>query len=42
MTVYCATTNPGKLREFNLIAAHYAGGLLELLSVPGLRQIEPP
>jgi XTP/dITP diphosphohydrolase len=42
MTVYCATTNPGKLREFNLIAAHYAGGQLELLPVPGLRQIEPP
>jgi XTP/dITP diphosphohydrolase len=40
--VYCATTNPGKLREFNLIAAHYGAGKLEVLPVPGLKQIEPP
>ena len=42
MIVYCATTNPGKLREFNLIAAHYGAGKLEVLPVPGLKQIEPP
>lgn len=42
MIVYCATTNPGKLREFNLIAVHYGAGKLEVLPVPGLKQIEPP
>ncbi|MBI2688491.1 MAG: RdgB/HAM1 family non-canonical purine NTP pyrophosphatase [Acidobacteria bacterium] len=42
MTVYFATTNPGKLREFNLIAAHHGAGLLEVLSVPGLKEIQPP
>lgn len=42
MIVYCATTNPGKLREFNLIAAHYGAGRLEVHSVPGLKEIAPP
>lgn len=42
MIVHCATTNPGKLREFNLIAAHYGAGQLEVLPVPGLQAIEPP
>ncbi len=42
MIVYCASTNPGKLREFNLIAAHYAVGHLEVIPVPGLKAIEPP
>ncbi len=42
MKIYCATTNPGKLREFGLIAAHYGGGRLEVESVPGLKQIEAP
>ena len=42
MTVYCATTNPGKLREFGLIAAHYGAGRLDIVPVPGLRGIEPP
>ena len=42
MIVYCASTNPGKLREFNLIAAHYAAGQLEVIPVPGLKAIEPP
>jgi XTP/dITP diphosphohydrolase len=42
VTVYCATTNPGKLREFNLIAAHYGEGQLEVIPVPGLKAIEPP
>jgi XTP/dITP diphosphohydrolase len=40
--VHCATTNPGKLREFNLIAARYGAGQLEVLSLPGLKAIEPP
>ena len=42
MIVYCASTNPGKIREFNLIAAHYAAGQLEVIPVPGLKAIEPP
>jgi len=40
--VHCATTNPGKLREFNQIAAHYAAGRLQVLPVPGLQYIPPP
>jgi len=42
MILYCASTNPGKLREFNLIAAHYGGGTLTVLPVPGLKEIEAP
>ena len=37
--IYCATTNPGKLAEFQL------GGLragFDVQSLPGLRGIEPP
>ncbi len=37
MTIYCATTNAGKLREFNLIS-----GEVQILPVPDLKQIEPP
>lgn len=37
MTIYCATTNPGKLREFNLIA-----GAVQILPVPGLKEIASP
>lgn len=42
MTVYCATTNPGKLHEFSLIAAHYGAGRLIVLPVPGLKAIAAP
>ena len=42
MTVYCATTNPGKLHEFSLIAAHYGAGQLDVLPLPGLNAIPPP
>lgn len=42
MTVYCATTNQGKLREFGLIAAHYASGHIDVVPVPGLREITAP
>ena len=42
MTVYCATTNPGKLREFGLIVAHYGGGRISVEPVPGLKAIEAP
>ncbi|MBL8238029.1 MAG: RdgB/HAM1 family non-canonical purine NTP pyrophosphatase [Bryobacterales bacterium] len=37
MTLFCATTNPGKLREFNLIS-----GDIKVLPVPGLADIAPP
>ena len=42
MTLYCATTNPGKLREFRLAAERLGGGKFEILSLPGLAAIEPP
>jgi XTP/dITP diphosphohydrolase len=42
VTVYCATTNPGKLHEFHLIAGHHAAGQLQVIPVPGLKAIEPP
>jgi XTP/dITP diphosphohydrolase len=42
VTVYCATTNAGKLREFGLIAAHYGAGRLQVEPVPGLREVAAP
>ncbi len=42
MKLYCATTNPGKLREFRLIVAHFGGGRLEVESLSNIRQIEAP
>jgi XTP/dITP diphosphohydrolase len=36
--LYCATGNPGKLREFQAMA----GGSLELAMVPGFREIRAP
>lgn len=41
MTLYCATTNPGKLREFRLALERFAGGAIQLEPVPGLEQIPP-
>jgi XTP/dITP diphosphohydrolase len=41
-TLYCATTNPGKRREFDLIAAHYVPGRFVVAAVPGMREIEAP
>ena len=38
-TLYVATTNPGKLRDFNLAAAAHSARILPL---PGLATIEPP
>ncbi len=38
MILYCATTNPGKLREFRQAAA----GLLTLEALPHLQEIPPP
>ena len=37
MKLYCATTNPGKLREFRLIIEHFGADTLE-----NIQDIEPP
>lgn len=42
MTIHCATTNAGKLKEFRLIFEHYARGRFVLESLPGLAGIEAP
>ncbi|MBN8732425.1 MAG: RdgB/HAM1 family non-canonical purine NTP pyrophosphatase [Acidobacteria bacterium] len=42
MTLYCATTNPGKLREFRLAAERWSGQTITVETVPGLKEIEPP
>jgi len=40
--VYCATSNPGKLREFGLAAQQCATGReIEILALPGLAEIVP-
>ena len=41
MKLYCATTNPGKLREFRQAVERFGGGRIELEPVPGLRGIAP-
>jgi XTP/dITP diphosphohydrolase len=41
VTLYCATTNPGKLREFRLAASRLGEGRFETTSLPGLEGIEP-
>ena len=41
MTLYCATTNPGKLREFRL-AAGGSHAAIRIEPVPGLNVIPPP
>lgn len=40
MIVYCATSNPGKLREFRLAGETF--GHVQVETVPGLREIAPP
>ncbi|MGO9095913.1 MAG: RdgB/HAM1 family non-canonical purine NTP pyrophosphatase [Bryobacteraceae bacterium] len=40
MTLYCATTNPGKLREFRL-AAERLGHHVDLAPLPDLERLEP-
>ena len=42
MTLYCATSNPGKLREFQLAAERLAGPGLHVETVPGLAALEAP
>jgi XTP/dITP diphosphohydrolase len=37
--IYCATTNAGKLREFQQAIGHFAEGRIELEPVPGLGDI---
>jgi XTP/dITP diphosphohydrolase len=41
LTLYCATTNAGKLREFRLAAEKFGGGRLEITPVPNIGNIEP-
>jgi XTP/dITP diphosphohydrolase len=41
VTLYCATTNPGKLREFRLAAERLGHGGIEILSLPALAGIQP-
>ncbi len=42
MTLYCATTNSGKLREFRLAAERLGHGKFEVLTLPGIGAVEPP
>ena len=41
MKLYCATTNPGKLREFKSIVAHYGGGAFEVEPLENTKLIPP-
>lgn len=41
MNLYCATTNPGKLREFRLIIAHYGRGAFDLEPIEDTKSIPP-
>ena len=38
-TLYIASTNPGKLRDFSLAASRHG---IEILPIPGLNAIEAP
>jgi XTP/dITP diphosphohydrolase len=42
LTLYCATTNPGKLREFRLAAEHFGHGKFQVATAEGLATLEPP
>ena len=37
--IFCATTNPGKLREFRLIVNHASGGAIEVEPLPGMEAV---
>ncbi len=41
MKLYCATTNPGKLREFKLIVANYGGDAFEVEPLENTKAIPP-
>jgi XTP/dITP diphosphohydrolase len=42
VTLYCATTNAGKLCEFNLAARKFAAGRIDVETVPKLRDLVAP
>lgn len=42
MTLYCATTNPGKLREFCLAAGRLGRGRVAIEPLAGIPEIPPP
>jgi XTP/dITP diphosphohydrolase len=42
VTLYCATTNAGKLREFRLAADEFGHRDIEIAPIPDLGNIEPP
>ena len=42
LTLYCATTNAGKLREFLHAAEELAPDFFRIAPLPGLKQMEPP
>jgi XTP/dITP diphosphohydrolase len=42
VTLYCATTNPGKLREFRLAAEKLGQGRFDILALPGIKEITAP
>lgn len=41
MTLFCATRNPGKLREFRLAIERFGGGRFTVEPLPGLEAIAP-
>ena len=42
MKLYCATTNPGKLREFRLIVQYFGAERVTVDTLENIRDIEPP
>ncbi len=42
MKLYCATTNPGKLREFRLIVQHFGGDQITVDTLHNIGDIEAP
>lgn len=42
MIVRCATSNPGKLREFRLAGERFAPGIVEIHPLDDLKSIDPP
>jgi XTP/dITP diphosphohydrolase len=42
ITVYACSSNPGKLREFALVATEINASDISLLPLPGLKKIPPP
>lgn len=41
MILYCATTNPGKLREFRLAAEKFGRGRIQIAPMPELANVPP-